>query len=178
MTNEQHIENLKKLKSFHNGSYGADIDRAIKALEQDPCEDWCDVPSDEMTLEQARQAVKNLRKKLAESAKPCDDEGTAVKSIATAFQFGMAMGFAKKYDEMDKVMEEVKKAVTPQPKMGRWISLGTQGEIDGQIVRAFTCSECGAISIFRVASGNIVNGDLCPNCGAKMDEPQERSDKE
>ena len=34
MTNEQHIENLKKLKSFHNGSYGADIDRAIKALKQ------------------------------------------------------------------------------------------------------------------------------------------------
>lgn len=27
------IENLKKLKSFHNGSYGADIDKAIKALE-------------------------------------------------------------------------------------------------------------------------------------------------
>lgn len=30
---EQTIANLKKLKSFHNGSYGADIDRAIKALE-------------------------------------------------------------------------------------------------------------------------------------------------
>lgn len=28
--------------------------------------DWYDVPSDEMTLEQARQAVKDLRKKLAE----------------------------------------------------------------------------------------------------------------
>ena len=27
------IDNLKKLKSFHNGSYGADIDKAIKALE-------------------------------------------------------------------------------------------------------------------------------------------------
>lgn len=37
--NKQHIKNLKKLKSFHNGSYGADIDRAIKALEQEPCED-------------------------------------------------------------------------------------------------------------------------------------------
>ena len=36
MTNEQHIENLKKLKSYHNGSYGSDIDRAIKAIEQEP----------------------------------------------------------------------------------------------------------------------------------------------
>lgn len=35
MTNEeQTISNLRKIKSFHNGSYGADIDRAIKALEQ------------------------------------------------------------------------------------------------------------------------------------------------
>ena len=57
-----------------------------------------------------------------------------------------------------------------QPKMGRWISFGIQGEIDGQIVRAFTCSKCGAISIFRVSNGNIVNGGLCPNCGAKMQE--------
>lgn len=32
---EQTIANLKKLKSVHNGSYGADIDRAIKAVEQD-----------------------------------------------------------------------------------------------------------------------------------------------
>lgn len=60
--------------------------------------------------------------------------------------------------------------VTPRPKTGRWISFGIQGEIDGQIVRAFTCSQCGAISIFRVSNGNIVNGDLCPNCGAKMQE--------
>lgn len=29
------IANLKKLKSFHNGSYGADIDKAIKAVEQE-----------------------------------------------------------------------------------------------------------------------------------------------
>lgn len=36
---EQTISNLKKLKSFHNGSYGEDIDRAIRALEQQPCED-------------------------------------------------------------------------------------------------------------------------------------------
>lgn len=36
---EQTIANLKKLKSVHNGSYGADIDRAIKVMEQEPCED-------------------------------------------------------------------------------------------------------------------------------------------
>lgn len=39
MTPQETIKNLKKLKSFHNGSYGTAIDMAIKALEQQPCED-------------------------------------------------------------------------------------------------------------------------------------------
>ena len=34
MTPEEAIKNLKKLKSYHNGSYGTAIDIAIKALEQ------------------------------------------------------------------------------------------------------------------------------------------------
>lgn len=36
MTVEEAINNLKKLKSYHNGSYGTAIDMAIKALEQQP----------------------------------------------------------------------------------------------------------------------------------------------
>lgn len=35
MTNEQHIENLKKLRSFHNGSFGTSINAAINALEHE-----------------------------------------------------------------------------------------------------------------------------------------------
>ena len=51
MTDEEAINNLKKLKSYHNGSYGTPIDLAIKALEQTshlkgrPCE-VCDFHSD------------------------------------------------------------------------------------------------------------------------------------
>ena len=33
MTNEEAIKQLKKCKSFHNGSYGTALDLAIKALE-------------------------------------------------------------------------------------------------------------------------------------------------
>ena len=61
-------------------------------------------------------------------------------------------------------------SVTPQePRKGHWINDAIQGEIDGQIVKAFICSECGAISVFRITDGKIINGDLCPNCGAKME---------
>lgn len=37
MTPQEAIKSLKMLKSFHNGSYGTDIDIAIKALEQINC---------------------------------------------------------------------------------------------------------------------------------------------
>ena len=47
----QLAEWLKELKKFR---------------EQEPCEDWCDVPSYEMSLEQAQQAVRDLRKIWAE----------------------------------------------------------------------------------------------------------------
>ena len=74
MTREEAIKELEILKEdyWDDDGYGHEtrqyndtmlsLDMAIKALEQEPCEDWHDVPSDEMTLEQARQAVKDLRK--------------------------------------------------------------------------------------------------------------------
>lgn len=64
-------------------------------------------------------------------------------------------------------------SVTPQPKIGHWINIGSEGEIDGQIVQSFSCSECGAISIFRIGYKRPINSDLCPNCGCRMVEPQE-----
>lgn len=72
MTREEAIKMLQGMKAdnlnlddlYTRDKYEALV-TAIKALKQEPCEDWCDVPSDEMTLEQARQAVKDLRKKLA-----------------------------------------------------------------------------------------------------------------
>ena len=79
---------------------------------------------------------------------------------------------------IDDTFDNAIKKLEQEPKTGHWISFGVQGEVDGQIVQVFTCSECGAISIFRLSSGNIVNGDICPNCGAKMYEPQESEDKE
>lgn len=185
---------------------------AVKALEQQPCDDWYDVPSDEMTIEQARQAVNDLRKKLAgyleqqhcydaisrqavldltgksdwfESSDDYNDFVCAVcnlppvtpqqenEDIAKAFQFGLAFGFAEKYDEMDKVLEEVKKAVTPQPKMGKWEqtryrSIDQTGESYDDGI-GFRCSNCA--NVFKVTS--LARYHFCPNCGAKMQEVEE-----
>lgn len=71
-----------------------------------------------------------------------------------------------------KLLQDLKPSVAIPNKTGHWVSDEIQGEIDGQIVKAFICSECGAISVFRMTGGEIVNGDLCPNCGVKMVEEQ------
>lgn len=88
------------------------------------------------------------------------------EDIVKAFQLGLALGFGEKHDEMDKVIDEIKKVVTPQPKTGHWIYTGdyiTEGMLK--------CSECG----FEHDVSERFS--FCPECGAKMVEPQE-SDEE
>ena len=59
-------------------------------------------------------------------------------------------------------------SVTPKQRTGHWILDETDNSI--------TCDKCGCI----IWANDISNGEAyyCPNCGAKMVEPQERSDKE
>lgn len=71
--------------------------------------------------------------------------------------------------EREKGLEYIRNMPPVNPtKTGHWIKLGVQGEIDDQIVKGFVCSKCGAISVFRMTGRKIINGDLCPSCGAKM----------
>ncbi len=68
MTREEIIKGLENYIPWAD-EYEIDIEvltGALELLKQEPCEDWYELPSDEMTLEQARQAVKDLREKLAE----------------------------------------------------------------------------------------------------------------
>lgn len=58
------------------------------------------------------------------------------EDIAKAFQFGLALGFGEKHDEMDKVIDEIKKVITPEPKTGHWIVYDVHGH------KACKCSEC------------------------------------
>ena len=51
-------------------------------------------------------------------------------------------------------------------KSGKWVA-----HSDGGIwIKYYECSECGR--------GHTIHSDYCPNCGAKMFEPQESEDKE
>ena len=65
MTNEEHIEQLKKLRSFHNGSYGRSINKAIDALKQEPC---TDAVSRQVLIEELTNIAKMKAKSDAQKA--------------------------------------------------------------------------------------------------------------
>ena len=77
------------------------------------------------------------------------------------------MGQVEWSDQLIKVSDAVDiirhlPSVTPQSKTGHWISRP-------HIYGVAFCSECG----FEL---KINNTNYCPNCGAKMVEPQESED--
>lgn len=170
MTKEERISalaNLRYVKSWKDKKGLADetINTCIKALEQEPCEDWYDVPSDEMTLEQARQAVKDLRKKLAEylEKNPCGD---AISRQAVEKITWEEPSYTDALNVLTEVRDKVRALppVTPQPKTGHWI-----GDKAYPI-----CPKCNCNIIEEYISCSDYAEmykpmKYCPNCGAKME---------
>ena len=158
MTNEEHIEQLKKLRSFHNGSYGRSINKAIKALEQEPkyCDhnicvsneyngigcDECEVKAEQ---EQSTDAVSRqvLIEELTNIAK------MKAKSDAQKALIGRCIYFIEHLPP-----------VTPTRPKGHWIHPYEYG----LALPEHYCSECKAYEYSDVKS------KYCPNCGADMRE--------
>lgn len=63
--------------------------------------------------------------------------------------------------KMEQIIRDELLSVTPKPKTGHWIDKDEKSAV---------CSCCN--------KNNILYGDFCKWCGAKMVESQERSDKE
>ena len=139
MTREEAIKTLKENYCAMCAYGSQDMDScdihscdnkdAIKALEQEPCEDAI---SRQAALEKAINVPiakvvtedKVIYRKIifADDIKNLPPITSQQKNedIAKAFQFGLAFGFGEKYDEMDRVIDEIKKALTPQQE---WISV-------------------------------------------------------
>ena len=81
MTNEEHIEQLKKLRSFHNGSYGRSINKAIDALEQEPKTKW--IPVSERLPEETGTYITTL------------DYGEYGLAVGQRYYYGKGLGWAE-----------------------------------------------------------------------------------
>lgn len=144
MTREKAIEIIRRYEC--NSEHYEACEMAIKALEQEPCDDCI-----------SREAAICLADELKDDL-PDDDR---LSDMVMSHNEGIL-----EYQTQLSLLPFVQ----PKQRTGHWIGDAIQGEIDGQIVKGFTCSKCGAISLFRMTGGKIVNGNLCPNCSAKMQE--------
>ena len=63
MTIEEHIAQLKKLKSFHNGSYGASINFAIETMRKyQKIKEYISIPTRYGTMAEDCQKLEYVRK--------------------------------------------------------------------------------------------------------------------
>lgn len=83
MTIEEHIAQLKKLKSFHNGSYGASVKVAIDSMRKckriakaiDKVEEYiCDVETDTVKAQGMAQALDIFEQALGEVIENGNDD--------------------------------------------------------------------------------------------------------
>ena len=167
------------------------LDMAIKALEQEPCEN---VPDNDGNIyecscgygwDQSKvvrhhfcpncgRAVDNLIKtelnRVKTELEPCEDAISRQAVLDLVADYDLSMG------QVVKGIHDLP-SVTPQPKMGRWIMS------DDGLYRPI-CNNCGAHPwkgyIPTVEEATDVF-KYCPNCGANMSEiptVEEGSDKE
>lgn len=168
MTREEAKEELIQSLTDNHISDPEAVEMAIKALEQKPCGDMIsrqavlDEAFEVDTKEYGRIDVVGVD---AINSLPPVTSQPKYEDIAKAFQFGLAFGFGKKYEEIDKVIDEIKKVCTPQPKMGRWIIID-----DCEYFMA-KCSECG-----ELVDSRMINKYPYCHCGAKMQEVEDGND--
>lgn len=172
MTNEQAIKMLKsKMDGHADTSYewAETIRMAIKALEQQPCEDCV-----------SRQAVKSIMvrwkfnsmnayleadyeidKLPSVTPQPCNDyisRQAVINAIANTC-FWLSSG---DWNELMECINSVP-SVTPQPKTGHWIKYqkpwgGMQG---------WKCSNCK--NHYDISDAyTMIPYNYCPNCGSRM----------
>lgn len=153
MANEETIKGLKKLRSFHNGSYGEYIDIAIKALEAQPCiEDYptcteCEhYDKDKHYCPRFCQVIKDT---LAEAE---DEEVIRVSKGVLKARTGRFVVYDVEYLKKHFYHEE---KIYGQPKKGEWL------EKDKGIYVTCECSVCG----YETDEDTL----YCPNCGSLME---------
>jgi rubrerythrin len=201
--NRETIEMLKILKEqalkSHNDtavlevkidSFNFVLDEAIKALEQQPCEDAI-----------SRKAVLDKLNKLieVERLQGTDEMGygrervnayeSMIFEIESKYLYPSvnpqqpcedcisrqeAINCATSNEFRYKIVEDIKTlpSVTPKPKIGRWRE--DANKIDAQFGRhTYICSECGKYAEYFISGTEVwwdrIKPNFCPNCGAKME---------
>jgi hypothetical protein len=153
------------------------LGKAIKALEQEPCEDAID-RSKAIMIASGYCHPANVAKELAKlpsvNPQPCED---AISRQAALDCFTQTK--VKNFDFILHAREEIKKLPPvnlQEPKTGHWIEHPEIETSTPEYLMFYECSECGDKQCF--CKSDIHKKRFCSNCGCRMFEPQESEDKE
>jgi len=90
-----------------------------------------------------------------------------VKNLLTELIDMIDNGSQRDLDRADEISKTIIEALSQEPKSGKWIELPKALNPNENPCK---CSECGHILSFM---NYYPKSNFCPNCGAKMVEPQE-----
>lgn len=154
---EKAIDLLDNLLGMVEDNQDNDYDKALKmgieSLRKEPCEDWHDIYSDEMTLEQSRQAVRDLRGKLAECLRkePCADAISRKAVLNTIRDWWKTVMMA---DGKPTLCDSIRELPTVTPTQ-KWIPCSERlPEIHNRAERYFVTLKCGDIDIAKFTECN------------------------
>ena len=166
MTNEEAIQVLKDWDGYFIGHSSDDVNEAlnmaIKALEQEPCEDAISkqavekITWEEPSYTDALNALTEVREKIR-----------ALPSVTP--QYTEAEIHKMQELEQDEIQKAYELGKAERLKTGHWILADEQNKEDVENDNyRFICSECQCSDIH--AKGTKV--PYCWNCGAKMEESE------
>ena len=188
MTREEAIKELEEDKALYmpeewiesldrdtpDGRLITALDMAIKALEQEPCEDCCNGIQTEKAKLCQKSYLAGMEHGTCEDAISRQAVDTLIDELARAISDERCY-LPQRGRDTGTIMQNILDLppVTPQPKTGHWEWV--QYDYNPKLGN-WHCSECRSIVIVCVdknEKGGIPLYKYCPNCGTKMVEPQE-----
>lgn len=189
MTKEEAIKHLETYSTTNGSGQTTQAQHeeakqmAIKALEQDPdkemFDDWHEAPSYAMTLEQAREAVHELRKYIVKlrnelfedavsrqaalGALNCEISGSIESDIDLSKYKREFQEFANMILEAQEKAIQALPPVTPARKVGKWID-GWALDASDEFEPIIRCPFCE----YETAAYAWTEYDCCPKCGAYL----------
>ena len=171
MTREEAIKHIRfVLSALNENSQIAEAYRmAIKALDQEPSGETVSLEAFKQVMWERDIAIEQLKELgygFGQKIEPCNDaisRQAVLDGIDTYIYKAQSTGTQDDFYSFAELVVKQLPSVNPQePKIGHWI---TEHPLDYFQPDEYKCSECGHYYHKKV--------NECPNCFAKMVEPQE-----
>jgi hypothetical protein len=171
--NTADIDDWAEFWGFTREEYEEFLNMAIEAIEQEPqtfewCTDCREYDQKKHCCHRWSKVIRNAVEEMKQQ--PCEDciNRQAALNIYDDYNVAVENGELEAYRKHRKRLLKLP-PVTPKQKVGHWIK--PKGEVKPFGDDTIQCDMCGFFTDVDC------NYNFCPNCGARMIEPQESENK-